>query len=312
MKLLMFMKKAVKAIVWFFLPFMITSVLLGVFVFFLWLEDRSLSTTPHERFENLGVIVDLSPKKNYNEDCQPTIMLVGGSEGGFWGDFDNNIIQRRLNDLGFHVIRVAYHKVEGLAIDFNRIEIEPFTRVVKEFSKKYPEINPECVGLVGTSRGSELILNVASRSNQFKAVVAMVPPHVTFQGKEIGSKKHATASYQFDGKELPFVPLDSMSFLAIETIWSGEINLFSAGLLNQSAVDTARIPVENITAPLLLVSGKYDRIWPSYVMSEEIVHRLEQHDFAYEVKHIGLETDHSIDADNRAWEEIIKFFKKHL
>ncbi len=312
MRVLMFLKKALKKIGWFLFPFAVVSVLLGITTFFLWMGENADYETEHERFENLGVVVNLS-EKDYFGDCQPTIMLVGGSEGGFWGDFDNNYSRvEELNDLGFHVIKVAYRKIEGLADKFDRIEIEPFTRVIEEFSKKYPEIDPNCVAVIGTSRGSELILNVASRSDQFKAVVAMVPPSVTFQGKEIGSNKNATASYQFDGTELPYVPLASGSFLGTETIWSGEINLFSSAMLNKSAVDAARIPVENITAPLLLISGKYDHIWPSYVMAEDIVQRLKQYNFTYKVEHIGLDANHYIDDNDIAWEEIIKFLKEEL
>lgn len=49
------------------------------------------------------------------------------------------------------------------------------------------------------------------------------------------------------------------------------------------------IPVERIRAPILLISGKEDALWPSYAMGEAIVKRLADANFAYSYEHLGYE-----------------------
>lgn len=48
----------------------------------------------------------------------------------------------------------------------------------------------------------------------------------------------------------------------------------------------AGIPVEQIRAPVLLVSASDDAVWPSEAMSEAVVRRLEARGFEYAAKHV--------------------------
>jgi len=267
--------------------------------------------TPHERFENLGYIVDLTDKTKVAEKS-PTVILVSGSGGGFWGKKNKKHIID-LTENGYNVVRVGYLKIEGLPMSFERIEIGGFARIMTHLHQKYPQIDTSNIALVGVSKGAELALNVASRVAQYQAVAAIVPSFVTFQGREIGGEDEAYASFQLDGEELPFVPLPSSSFLGYETIWSRELDLFNAGLKNNPRrVEEARIPVEHINAPLLLISGKYDQIWPSFLMATEIEDRLEKKNYGYTIAHHAINTDHFVLRDDQVWETIMIFLQDHL
>jgi hypothetical protein len=48
----------------------------------------------------------------------------------------------------------------------------------------------------------------------------------------------------------------------------------------------AAIPVERAHAPLLLISGDDDGVWPSAMMAEAVVARLKQSHFPYAVEHL--------------------------
>lgn len=53
------------------------------------------------------------------------------------------------------------------------------------------------------------------------------------------------------------------------------------------------IKVENIKAPILLMSGKEDEICPSTEMSDAIILRLKENHFKYRYEHIKWEGGHS-------------------
>jgi len=280
----------------------------GLIVYF---SLTKIDKTPHEKFENLGYIVHLADSSKYTKEA-PTVILVTGSGGGFWGKSRKYHIDKLLKD-GYNVIRIAYMKIDGVPNSFKRIELGSFSRIMDHIHQKHPQIDTENVAIIGISKGTEFVLNVSSRVRQFKTVVAIVPSFVTFQGREIGGESQPYSSFQLNEKELPFVPLPSSSFLGYETIWSGELNLFNAGLMNNpQKVEEARIPVENINAPILLISGKYDQIWPSFLMATEIENRLADKDYLYNVEHHAINSNHFVLRDDGVWDIVMDFLESNF
>ncbi len=49
----------------------------------------------------------------------------------------------------------------------------------------------------------------------------------------------------------------------------------------------AAIPVERIEAPILLLSGDFDELWPSTLGGEQVIKRLRANDFPYKAEHIA-------------------------
>jgi hypothetical protein len=52
------------------------------------------------------------------------------------------------------------------------------------------------------------------------------------------------------------------------------------------AFKEAAIPVENITCPLLIISGEADSMWPSYIYGNLIMQRLEEKGSRIKRKHV--------------------------
>ena len=71
------------------------------------------------------------------------------------------------------------------------------------------------------------------------------------------------------------------------------------------ADESSFIKVENIDAPIILISGKYDQIWPSEKMCNQIIDRLEKNNFKYDFEHIALDTDHFLFSSNKEIIDII-------
>jgi dienelactone hydrolase len=57
--------------------------------------------------------------------------------------------------------------------------------------------------------------------------------------------------------------------------------MFIDSLAIADARPEVSIPVENIHAPILLLSGSDDRLWPSNAMAERIADRLRARNFSY-------------------------------
>ena len=70
-------------------------------------------------------------------------------------------------------------------------------------------------------------------------------------------------------------------------------------------MEIAAIKVENISGPVLLISGTEDEQWPSMEMSEIIMERLTANNFAFPSQHIPLVGGHNEHHDN--FDQVIAF-----
>lgn len=206
-----------------------------------------------------------------------------------------------------------------------------------DWLKKYPSIDTSKIALLGISKGAELALLVASKTNSVKVVAAHVPSHVVWYG--IGKKKGLDkSSWSWQGKPVDFVP-----YAKPKSGWFTNriAEFYEAGLEKfQEKIPEAIIPVEKISCPILLSSGGKDDIWPSAFMATEIEKRLKLKGFPFEVKHLHFpEAGHGIfgllpeqndeksmelltsgggspianyNARKQNWQETFLFFKKAL
>ena len=60
----------------------------------------------------------------------------------------------------------------------------------------------------------------------------------------------------------------------------------SIALAHEPSVGPATIPVERIQGPVLLISGRADRIWPSERLADIAFQRLQAHAFPYRYEHL--------------------------
>ena len=161
--------------------------------------------------------------------------------------------------------------------------------------KARPEVRADRIGLAGGSKGGELALLLASRYDDFQAVVAWTPAAHSWEGhsrKYFAPDYKPVASWSFDGKPLPFVgfkatPEDKGKEMKGELQSYVELHHISLAQAGPALLEQASIPVERIKAPLLLVSGTLDQTWPADEFCREILDRLGKARFPYEAKHVS-------------------------
>ncbi len=83
---------------------------------------------------------------------------------------------------------------------------------------------------------------------------------------------------------------------------------FTAMLQDTKAVQKSLIKVENIKAPILLISATEDEIAPTTPMCDKIMSRLKQHSFKYYTEHVAIIGSH---AESLQHFELVFNFLKH-
>jgi dienelactone hydrolase len=134
------------------------------------------------------------------------------------------------------------------------------------------------VGLVGQSKGAEAALAVASRCDWVGSVVATSPSAYRWQALD-QSPRDPSSSWSADGEPLPFVPFgappretDRGTVVCLDGYEA------STERSDDEVLDPARIPVEKIEAPTLLVSGGEDTMWQSGDFARTVMKHLDGED----------------------------------
>jgi dienelactone hydrolase len=197
----------------------------------------------------------------------PGIIILAGAEGGLHSDQ-----AALLASHGFASLALAYFAYDGLPATLENIPIEYFETAI-HWLQQQDGVSADRLAMVGASRGGELALELGSTFPEIKAVVAYVPSSYLGPGDN-----GLEPAWTFHGIPLPYVP-------DFDTI-------FAAARGVPSAIQKARsgaIRAEKINGPVLLISAKDDRLWPSFLMSDEIMQRLAEFHHPYPDKHLSYE-----------------------
>jgi hypothetical protein len=157
------------------------------------------------------------------------IILLGGSEGG--SDFG-----RRMGPIlaarGFATLALPYYvagwsreELPGLPCAFVNIPVDRLENV-RRWIESQDDLDPARIGLHGVSKGGEFALIAASRMPWLRAVSAIVPSDVVWEGWGDGSADGVPSSFAWRGRPLPFVPYEGMSD-AIAALSRGEFRALS-------------------------------------------------------------------------------------
>lgn len=206
------------------------------------------------------------------------VLVLGGSEGG---------IPRRQAQMlakeGFPALALGYFKTTQTPGYLDMIPLEYFDEAIMWLEAK-PDTQGKKIVVIGSSKGGELALLLASSKAQIRGVVAFVPSSVVFQGiPKVFLPPQSSWAYK--GNPLPFVPYD----FSQEADPQNLLEIYRHSLKQQDAVKQAGIQVEKINGPLLLFSGTSDAMWPSTEMCEMICSRLKENDFRHKYEHIKYE-----------------------
>jgi dienelactone hydrolase len=220
----------------------------------------------------------------------PVVIVLSGSGGGF--DLDKaGVLSRH----GFATFALSYFGAPPLPSWLHRIPLEYFERALLWLGSQ-PELDPNRIGIFAISRGAELALLLgATFSEKIRAVVACAPSSVAWAaGGADKSTGEIISSWTHGGNAIPFAPLPLRSFLwrsALPVaVWKRPVmfvNLFRAALKNREAIERAAIPIENIAAAVLLVSGGDDHLWPAAEMAEALMARAKKRNRAPKLEHLN-------------------------
>ena len=198
---------------------------------------------------------------------QPAVLLLGGSEGGLGGGAHQMALA--LQQQGFAVFHLAYFGAPGQTDALESIPLEGFDRGL-DWLKAQPGVDPARIAVMGASKGAEAALLVASRRPDLAAVVAGMPSSVAWNGVNWASGGQSErASWSANGKDLPTMPFGD---------WDQAHGIISVYRTIEDPAHTdaaarATIPIERAAAPVLLVCGEAETMWPACPMAQQIALR---------------------------------------
>lgn len=215
----------------------------------------------------------------------PLLIAIGGSEGGL--DIMSSYVAGFALQ-GYAVLSLAWWKAPGLPQTLENVPLEYFDRAIA-WARARPEIAKGRIGFLGWSRGAEAALLVASRNRDVRAVVGIAPSAYVWAGLNFANPAASKPAWTVAGAPLPYITPGRYQPGAPMA------QMFTGVLPTADGRPEAVIPAENIHAPVLLLSGSDDRLWPSNPMAQRVVERLRAHHFTFAVEHKNYEgAGHSI------------------
>jgi dienelactone hydrolase len=220
----------------------------------------------------------------------PAVLVLGGAPGGIPTTHADVLAGH-----GYVTLALACFRAEGLPPDLADIPLESLKRGL-DWLRARPAVDPGRIAVLGHSRGAEAALLLGSAYAEVKAVVALSPTHVVWEGvvrdphrTGLAALKSGRSAWTLGGHPVPFVPRTVTPEVAAR-VSAGErlaaIDTMRLGSVDLAQVWRARITVENIGGPVLLVSSLADRTWPSAEMADRITEALHAGRFPYRVEHL--------------------------
>lgn len=213
---------------------------------------------------------------------RPAIILLGGSEGGSFVTRGATALASR----GFAVLALPYYsppqwpsqkaELPTLPAAFADIPIERLNEA-RAWLQSRDDVDATRIAIHGTSKGAEFALLAALHLPWVTSVVAVVPTDVVWAGwgPDVDSDKRS--SFAFNGKSFPFVPYVDFGkeFMGFQTGEAVRIRRpqDKGRAANPAAAVAARIAVERIKVPVMVIGGQDDQVWASGMMAQNIAER---------------------------------------
>ncbi|MGH8905173.1 MAG: acyl-CoA thioesterase/BAAT N-terminal domain-containing protein [Egibacteraceae bacterium] len=219
-----------------------------------------------------------------------TLVLEGVFGGFIWA----NEVAALLASRGRAALAIAYFDWRGrygLPTSITEIPLEYFRGAIERL-QAHPQVRLEDLAAVGISKGSELVLLLASTYPQIRRVVAKVPTAYVWEAVRRDPSAPARSSWTLDQR-----PLSYAAFAADDEFYrtldkTRLLQFHERALQDTEALQSARIRVEQTEAQMLLLSIAEDRTWPSTLMCKQIVKTMHESGKARLVTHIVIEGRH--------------------
>lgn len=258
----------------------------------------------------------------------PGVVVLGGSEGGLEA---SGRLASALADAGYVALAVGYFGTPELPPQLVSIPLERFDSAI-DWLREQPAVDGRPIALLGASKGAEAALLIASARQDLAAVVVGTPTSVSWQGLDLGQWSDVP-SWTRAGQPVPYLRYDVQG-----SPWP-LVEMYTRSLRHEEAARAARIPVEQIQAPLLLLSGGEDLMWPAFAMASDIQREIRSARPNAEVVHLSYpEAGHlvlgrpfdpddpkaqritqlggtlegNLQARTEGWPQVLDFLRQHL
>lgn len=223
----------------------------------------------------------------------PAVIILNGSDGGM-RECSASLLASR----GYAGLALAYFSgfssIEDCPKDLIEIPLEYFASAIR-WLQEQEAIDGEKIAVIGLSRGGELALLLGATFPEIKAVVSGAPGAYIQCGLR-NMQPVPQAAWTYQGEALPYLGAKTGFLDYMQNFWKfvrrqpfTSRMTFLKAMKRLSETDETAIPVENMRAPLLLISGKDDQLWPSDVYAERVVERLKKYHYPYPVEHVCYE-----------------------
>jgi dienelactone hydrolase len=226
----------------------------------------------------------------------PAVLVLNGSGGGI-----NEPRAALYASHGYAALALGYFKAPGLPDYISNTPLEYFEKALYWLHRRLGPAQG-FVALSGQSRGGELVLLLGSLFPEaVSAVIGYVPGAVVHSAQNAcdPATGREGPAWLYRGRPLPHLWENNRT--ATWAPWDDgpqprrHANALLTALDDPDAVERARIRVENIRGPVLLLSASDDGSWPSSRYSRMVVERLEQHQHPHAVQHLDFaDAGHSI------------------
>ncbi|NMM86853.1 palmitoyl-CoA hydrolase [Rhodococcus sp. SRB_17] len=223
----------------------------------------------------------------------PAVLVLNGSGGGI-----NEPRAALYASRGYAALALGYFKAPGLSDYISDTRLEIFETALNWLHRELRPLNG-FVALSGQSRGGELVLLLASLLPQLvSAVIGYVPGAVVHSAQNAcnpanGPDSRNGPAWLWRGQPLPHLWQDNRT--ASWAPWDEgpeprrHAHALLTALQDPEAVERARIRVENIRGPVLLLTASDDGSWPSSLYGRMVAERLAQVQHPYPVEQLDFE-----------------------
>jgi dienelactone hydrolase len=212
----------------------------------------------------------------------PGVLVLGGSGGGIPSPRAEALARE-----GFAALALAYFGCEGRPEKLMEIPLEYFFGAL-DWLKARPEVSPTWPAVMGSSRGGELALLIASHFPELSMVISISGTGLMHRSPPRNDEMRA--SWSIGGKALPY--LEENNRCDDPTLWDyrgvpvSPRPRYVLNLQDSEAVERAAIPAERVTAPVLFLTGGDDQVWPAAHLVEIAIKRMRTAGKASLARHI--------------------------
>ncbi|MCD2195098.1 acyl-CoA thioesterase/BAAT N-terminal domain-containing protein [Actinomycetospora endophytica] len=214
----------------------------------------------------------------------PGVVCLGGSEGGHESQIGPALL---LASHGFAALAASWVEPgPGGDVAVTEVPLERFAAAATALAG-HDDVDADRVAAMGISRGAEGLLAACAGAGMppLCGLVLISPSSVTWQAVGDDGEVPDTGSWTLGGRSVPWRPLPAGALMPqiVRNAWRlgaderahrpSLLRLRPAYRAGLAADGPGEIAAERIAAPLLLISGDDDAVWPGSPMADALLRR---------------------------------------